>query len=79
VVASSLGEGCDSAALLVNGAWVFRFPKTKEVEAQLRTETALLPAIADRLPVEVPRFHISARAGARWTLPSASRCRSRSS
>ena len=63
VIATYLGEGCDSAALLVNGAWVFRFPKTPEVESQLAIETLLLPAIADRLPLEIPRFRFLGRPG----------------
>ena len=63
VVATYLGEGCDSAALLVNGAWVFRFPKTTAVESQLAVEAALLPVIADRLPLAVPRFHFLGRPG----------------
>ena len=63
VTASHLGEGCDSEALLVNDRWVFRFPKTIEVEAQLAIESALLPAIGDRLPVAVPRFHFYGQPG----------------
>ena len=63
VVATYLGEGCDSAALLVNGTWVFRFPKTTEVEMQIAVEALLLPAIADRLPLQIPRFHFLGRPG----------------
>lgn len=63
VTGSYLGEGCDSAALLVNDVWVFRFPKTAEVEAQLAIETALLPHLASRLPLDVPRFEFHGQPG----------------
>src|SRR5581483_8890209 len=51
-----LGAGVDSAAYLVNDAWVFRFPKRAEVARALRREIALLPKLADQLPVAIPRF-----------------------
>lgn len=63
VTASCLGEGCDSVALLVNDTWVFRFPKRSDVEAQLAIEAALLPEIAPRLPIEIPRFVFHGRPG----------------
>jgi aminoglycoside 2''-phosphotransferase len=63
VSASYLGEGCDSTALLVNGVWVFRFPKTADVEAQLAVERALLPGIAEHLPLSVPIFRYHGRPG----------------
>ena len=66
VSARYLGEGCDSVALLVNDAWVFRFPKTAEVEAQLAIESALLPELAPRLPLEIPRFEFHGRPGAHF-------------
>jgi aminoglycoside phosphotransferase (APT) family kinase protein len=51
-----LGEGCDSTAFEVNGEWVFRFPKTDDVEAQLDIEARILPALAEQLPIAIPRF-----------------------
>lgn len=51
-----LGAGVDSAAYLVNGTWVFRFPKREAVGRALEREIALLPRLAPRLPVAVPRF-----------------------
>ena len=51
-----LGEGCDSTAFEVNGAWVFRFPKRADVEVQLLTEMGVLPVLGERLPIPVPRF-----------------------
>jgi aminoglycoside phosphotransferase (APT) family kinase protein len=55
-----LGEGWDSIAFLVNRTLVFRLPKRTEVHGWLWREQMLLSAIADRLPLPVPRFvHIS--------------------
>lgn len=51
-----LGAGIDSEAYLVDGAWVFRFPKREDVSRALGREIALLPKLAERLPVVVPRF-----------------------
>jgi aminoglycoside phosphotransferase (APT) family kinase protein len=51
-----LGEGCDSTAFEVNGTWVFRFPKRRDVEAQLLLERRLLPHLARSSPVAVPVF-----------------------
>lgn len=51
-----LAEGWDSAVWEVNGDLVFRFPKRAEVGIRLRTEIALLPALAPTLPAAVPRF-----------------------
>jgi aminoglycoside phosphotransferase (APT) family kinase protein len=54
-----LGEGCDSTALEVNGAWVFRFPGADDVELQLGIEARILPILEAHLPVAIPRlrFH----------------------
>jgi len=51
-----LGEGYDSAAFDVNGAWVFRFPKRGDVERQLLVEMRILPVLADRAPLPIPSF-----------------------
>ena len=51
-----LGEGFDSCAFDVNGAWVFRFPKREDVAEQFAIEARLLPILANRLPLPVPRF-----------------------
>lgn len=56
-----LGAGMDSAAYLVNGALVFRFPKDEAVSRALSREIALLPKLADRLPVAIPRFEYVGR------------------
>jgi aminoglycoside phosphotransferase (APT) family kinase protein len=51
-----LGEGYDSTAFEVDGAWVFRFPKRREVEDQLLLEMRLLPVLAPAAPLAVPMF-----------------------
>lgn len=59
-----LGEGWDSAAWLIDGRLVFRFPKRAAVARALAVEIALLPDLAAALPVPVPRFDYVARHGA---------------
>jgi aminoglycoside phosphotransferase (APT) family kinase protein len=51
-----LGEGCDSVAFRVDGDWVFRFPKRRDVDVQLQTEYRLLPTLAGILPLPVPEI-----------------------
>lgn len=60
----SLGAGWDSAAWLVNGALLFRFPQRPAVARALAREIALLPALAPTLPVAIPRFTYVAARGA---------------
>ncbi|WP_256792664.1 phosphotransferase [Terrabacter sp. Ter38] len=50
-----LRQGWDSVATLVEQRWVDRTARRPEVETALLAEAVLLPAIADGLPVEVPR------------------------
>jgi aminoglycoside phosphotransferase (APT) family kinase protein len=50
-----LGQGFDSAAFRVDRDWVVRFPLVPEAQNALRRELALLPELAPRLPVAVPR------------------------
>lgn len=56
-------EGFDSDAVIVNDAWVFRFPRRPDVAAQLAVEQALLPALTVRLPIAIPHFEIAVGAG----------------
>lgn len=57
-------DGFDSDVLIVNDAWVFRFPRRPDVAEQLDVERALLPALAEHLPIPVPRFEVIGRAEA---------------
>ena len=56
-----VGWGGDSDAWLVNGALVFRFPRTPAVAAQLAVEACLLPALTPSLPLRIPDFEYVAR------------------
>jgi aminoglycoside 2''-phosphotransferase len=51
-----LGSGVDSDAYLVNGEWVFRFPRRQVASLGLGREVALLPQLAEVLPVPIPHF-----------------------
>ena len=62
-----LGEGMDSLAVLVGEAFVFRFPKHAEAAAGLRREIALLPRLAPRLHLDIPRFeYVGECSGTGW-------------
>jgi aminoglycoside phosphotransferase (APT) family kinase protein len=50
-----LGEGWDTMVWLVDGRWVFRFPRRTMVIPGLENEMRHLPALADRLPLPIPR------------------------
>jgi len=54
-----LGAGWDNTAYLVDGAWVFRFPRRALAVPLLAREVAVLPAIAPRLPLPItaPEHH----------------------
>lgn len=49
-----LGSGWCNDAYLVNGEWVFRFPRRVAVQAELRREIVILPILAEALDVGVP-------------------------
>jgi aminoglycoside phosphotransferase (APT) family kinase protein len=55
-----IDHGYDFEVAIVDGDWVFRFPRRPGVEEALELELALLPALAPALPVDVPSFeHVS--------------------
>jgi aminoglycoside phosphotransferase (APT) family kinase protein len=55
-----IDEGYDFHVVVVDGEWVFRFPRRPGVLDSLEMEIALLPHLAPALPVHVPEFtHIS--------------------
>lgn len=41
--------------MVVNGEWVFRFPRTREGVQRIVAESSLLNALQDRLPLPIPR------------------------
>lgn len=48
------GEGWDNVAFLVNGAYVFRFPRRRVAVPWLEHETRILPRLAPHLPLAIP-------------------------
>lgn len=56
-------DGWDSFVLDLDDEWIVRFPRRPEVEQWMEREIALLPALAPRLPVQVPHFELVARNG----------------
>lgn len=51
-----IGAGMDSTAYLMNGNYIFRFPKRAEVRINLQKEIAVLPKIKPFLHVLTPDF-----------------------
>jgi len=49
-----LGAGWDNVAYVVNGRWVFRFPRRKIAEGLLQNEARTLPRLAPHLPLRIP-------------------------
>src|SRR5215475_7067582 len=49
-----LATGWDNTVYLVDGRWVFRFPRREVAVAGVRREIAVLPSLAPRLPLPVP-------------------------
>lgn len=56
-----VGWGGDSDAMLVDGATVFRFPRSAEIRRALAVEVCLLPELAARSSLPIPRFQYIAR------------------
>ena len=49
-----LGEGWDAMVWLVDGRWVFRFPRRAVVVSGLENEIRYLPQLASLLPLPIP-------------------------
>ncbi len=58
-----VGWGGDSDAVLVDGALVFRFPRSEEVARGLAVEVCLLPDLAERAPLPIPASGTSRATG----------------
>ena len=55
VTLSLMGAGWDNTAYLVNGEWVFRFPRRTIAVPLLEAEGRVLPKLAPHLPCPIPR------------------------
>jgi len=64
-----VSEGWDYAVFRVDGEWVFRFPRREVVVSGTEREIAVLPKLADRLPVAVPAPAFVGRPGADFPWP----------
>jgi aminoglycoside phosphotransferase (APT) family kinase protein len=62
--ARAIGSGHDNLAFLVNGAWVFRFPRREDTAFWLEHEILVMPALGPKLPIETSTPHFIARASA---------------
>ncbi len=49
-----LGEGWDNTVWLVDGSWVFRFPRRQQAVPGIERQLAVLPRLAPHLPLAVP-------------------------
>lgn len=49
------GAGWDNTAFLVNDQYIFRFPRRKVAVALLEREVKLLPFLAEKLPLKIPK------------------------
>jgi aminoglycoside phosphotransferase (APT) family kinase protein len=56
-----LDDGWDFKVLVVADAWVVRWPRHRLAVEEIEQEVELLPLLAPRLPVEVPRFEYVSR------------------
>jgi aminoglycoside phosphotransferase (APT) family kinase protein len=64
-----VSEGWDYAVFRVDGEWAFRFPRREVVVPGTEREIAVLPALAERLPVGVPAPVFVGQPGADFPWP----------
>ncbi|GAA2381836.1 aminoglycoside phosphotransferase [Catellatospora methionotrophica] len=64
-----LATGWDNTVHLVGGQWVFRFPRREIALRLLVHETAVLPRLAGRLPLPIPRPEFLGTPSARFPWP----------
>jgi aminoglycoside phosphotransferase (APT) family kinase protein len=56
-----IDDGWDYKVLIVDDAWVVRWPRHRLAVEEIEREVELLPVLAPLLPVEVPRFEYVSR------------------
>ena len=54
----AVDDGWDSRVTIAEGRWVDREPRRPEVRGWLLAEVALMPVLAQRLPLDVPIAHV---------------------
>lgn len=64
-----LGEGWDNEVFVVDGDWIFRFPKRADAIWRLEREIAMMPIIERSIGVPVPRFDKIGRANEAFPYP----------
>jgi aminoglycoside phosphotransferase (APT) family kinase protein len=64
-----VSEGWDYAVFRVDGEWAFRFPRREVVVPGTEREIAVLPELAERLPVGVPEPNFVGRPGEGFPWP----------
>src|SRR3954467_12842967 len=67
--AEALATGWDNTVFLVGGEWVFRFPRRSVAVPGVRREIGLLPELAPRLPLPVPRPEFAGRPSPAYPSP----------
>ncbi|WP_158175525.1 phosphotransferase [Heyndrickxia camelliae] len=69
VKADVIGEGFDNTVFQVNNEYIFRFPRRQVAAQLLETENTILPKLADKLPIPIPKPTFIGVAGERYPWP----------
>ncbi len=68
---TTLGEGFDNSAYLINEQFVFRFPHRQQANSGMLNEIMLLPYLKKQLPFAVPDLHFIGQATTEYPYPFA--------
>lgn len=66
---TALETGWDNTAFVVNGQWLFRFPRREVAVPGVRREITVLPRLAATLPLPVPDPHFVGQPSSRYPWP----------
>jgi aminoglycoside phosphotransferase (APT) family kinase protein len=64
-----LATGWDNAAFVVDGQWLFRFPRREVAVPGVQREIAVLPRLATRLPLPIPAPQFVGQPSSRYPWP----------
>jgi aminoglycoside phosphotransferase (APT) family kinase protein len=64
-----LATGWDNTAFVVDGQWLFRFPRREIAVPGVSREITVLPRLAATLPLPIPDPHFVGQPSARYTWP----------